>query len=58
MKRTRKTAIVCDNECPNCESEAIEGGAVTIDSPHALQELTCCVCNATWTAVYRLTGYR
>lgn len=58
MARVKKLSVTCDNECPNCESEAIEGDFITVESPYALQGLWCNICGATWTAMYKLVGYR
>ena len=44
--------------CPNCEDDDIEGDAIDIDDGFATQGMWCNNCEATWTDVYKLQGYR
>lgn len=44
-------------KCPRCGSEEIEGDEVTIDSGHAVQDMSCGACDSTWTDVYALLGF-
>jgi hypothetical protein len=43
--------------CPCCASQNVEGGTLDIGSGEAWQAVTCNTCSATWTDVYKLTGY-
>lgn len=43
--------------CPKCGSEAISGEEIMIDTGHAVQEMGCGDCDATWTDVYALIGF-
>jgi hypothetical protein len=45
-------------KCPRCLSDDIEGGSVDIDGPEATQDVSCNVCDATWTDIYTMTDVR
>jgi transcription elongation factor Elf1 len=43
--------------CPLCHSGDVTGGHIQIDGGIAWQEIDCGNCNASWTDIYKLTGY-
>ena len=45
-------------ECPFCGSSEIEGNAVCVEVPFALQPMRCLDCDRDWTDVYKLVSYR
>jgi len=53
-----KKHVACQGQkCPKCGSEAISGDEITIDTGHAIQEMGCGDCDATWNDVYALIGF-
>ncbi len=56
---TKKQAQVYTGKCcPVCGCGDIEGGPVEIESPLALQEMSCPECEEEWTDIYRLVHVR
>lgn len=44
--------------CPNCESTNLSGTEVDIDGGIATRTVMCLDCDANWTDLYELKGYR
>ena len=51
-----KTPPAGDTACPACRSDEIDGGPVDINEGHAVQDVRCLSCTATWDNVYRFNG--
>ncbi len=43
--------------CPACNSCEFIGGSIEVAAGTAIQEVTCCDCEATWHDQYKLTGF-
>jgi hypothetical protein len=66
VKRGAKTAVTEADKiayireggvrCLFCEAEDVHGGSIEIDAGVATQEISCCVCDATWTDQYTLNS--
>lgn len=47
-------AVAAAGVCPNCRSDQIEGGHVTVESGECFQRVSCAVCGGSWCEVYLL----